>query len=96
MYFFKFMKWFCVDYLEDGSQRFAAGAVVWLITFLITTIISTAVFGSPLGMIYYLLGTIAATLIGLFVAGILFMRRRYIEWQSLVFDKLRQPTRKDY
>jgi len=89
MYFFQFMKWFWTRYLTDGEERFFAGVCMWLAICIIGEIISLCLGIGAAFIFVYLILTVISIVLSLFVLGFLYMRRRYLEWQAQVFDKLK-------
>ncbi len=94
MYFFKFIDWFWTDYLCDNHDRFGFALIVWAATFLFAVAMSMAT-GIAAIMTYYMIFSIIVIGLLVQVAAFMYMRRRYIQWQSLVFDKLKKQSNQD-
>ena len=89
MYFLKFMKWFWVVYLDDTFERLIAALLTWAF-FAIVISITGGIMGSDLIIIWFIRISFALVMFSIFMAGILYMRTRYFEWQRTVFDKLKE------
>ena len=93
MYFFKFMKWFCVDYLNDAFERFIAGALTWGFGALVSLGIGALLHKIDLVMSIYIFGSMGIAGIVVVIVTFFFMRERYREWQDQVFDKLKEDPK---
>ena len=88
MYFLKFLKWFWFTYLTDTGSRIMASITIWVPMFIVFFGIAI-ILNEPVILGWF--AGISAS-IAIFIAicmGISFMHKRYIEWQSQVFDKLK-------
>lgn len=88
MYFFKFIKWWWLDYLNDNITRAGILAIFWAVGMFITIILSTIFTNSLIAGLYLaisLLLLLLYTITSLF----LFMRNLYYQWQQQVVDKLK-------
>lgn len=94
MYFFKFLKWFCLNYLDSIGKRMV---VVWFIYFggTIFMIPSYIFFGVIVIKIYFIT-ILFSFFIFTAISSIIFIRNRYNQWQEEIFDKLRENPDKDF
>lgn len=89
MYFFKFLQWLWNDYLYDGESKIIFCAGCWA-AMAVLFVAFAVIFNSPSAVLYLMTITISALATYGFGLGISFMYKRYRQWQSMVFNKLRE------
>lgn len=81
MKLFKFASWYWTIYLDNNDARFTVVFMIWVVFFVLATVLSLFLAtGTILG--YYVLVSVMALLgLGIYHL-ILYIRDRYIEWQE--------------
>ncbi len=88
MYFYKFMKWFWTEYLDETSSRVGVGLLHWL-AFLVPVLAFSLITGHPVIMGYFMGVSIAVAFLIAVSIGIMHIYECYQHWESRVFNKLR-------
>jgi uncharacterized membrane protein len=88
MYYLKFLKWFWNEHLVRTDQKVGFCLLAWGAGIVISFVFAI-IFKTPFIVLGYLLSSVGVAILIAAIAGIVYMHRRYIEWQMEVVNKLK-------